>query len=323
MFRFFLVVIFAAALAGGWWYARNGASLAPAPPTVTLQKKDIVEAVYGTGEVEPRVWLQLSPQTTARFAEVLVDDSDSVAQGQLLARADDAAEMAKLEEYRSRLEALRNDFERNRKLQKGGYITKKAFEAATADYREIQSRIDNQQKIIERLSLASPIDGVVLRRDIEPGEVKTPADTVFTIGRTDDIRVTAEVDEEDILKVKPGQKALLKTDALEGAVIEGRVEEITPKGDPVNKNFRLRISLPQDSPLLIGMTVEVNVVTAVTEGALVLPAAALRDGKVFVLAGNRTEIRPVKTGRTDGQVVEILSGLAEGESVLAEAPAAK
>lgn len=323
MFRLILFVLFVAALAGGWWYTRHGTDLVTPPPTVTLQKKDIVEAVYGTGEVEPRVWLQLSPQTTARFTEVLADDGDSVVKDQLLARADDAAEMAKLEEFRSHLEALRNDFERNRKLQKGGYITKKAFEAATADYREIQSRIDNQQRIIDRLSLKSPIDGIVLRRDIEPGEVKTPADTVFTIGKTDDIRVTAEVDEEDILKVKPGQKALLKTDAMEGTVIEGTVDEITPKGDPVNKNFRLRISLPQDSPLLIGMTLEVNVVTAVTKDASVLPLTALRDGKVYVQAGNRTEIRNVKTGRTDGQVVEILSGLADDERVLAEAPAAK
>lgn len=324
MSRFFFLLVFAAFLGAGWWYMGGSSSPRNAvSETVSLQKKDIIEAVYATGEVEPKVWLQLAPQTTARFVEVLADDGDVVAKDQLLARADDAAEMAKLAEFQSHLEALRSDFERNEKLQKGGYITKKSFESATADYSEIQSKIDSQQKTVDRLSLRSPIDGVVLRRDIEQGEVKTPADRVFTIGKTDILRVTAEVDEEDILKVKTGQQALLKTDALEEAVVEGVVAEITPKGDPVNKNFRVRIDLPQTAPLLIGMTVEVNIVTGKTANANVVPAEAVRDGAVYVLQNGKTVKRPVETGRTDGTVVEILSGLDAAEKILSRAPLKK
>jgi len=133
------------------------------------------------------------------------------------------------------------------------------------------------------------------------------------------LRITAEVDEEDILKVKRGQTALLKTDAIPGKVLEGTVGDITPKGDPVNKNFRVRIALPKDSPFLIGMTVEVNVITNKSENALVVPVEAVKDSAVW-LAGTPAIKVPVETGRTDGKVVEVLKGLTGSETIRAAAP---
>jgi multidrug efflux pump subunit AcrA (membrane-fusion protein) len=127
------------------------------------------------------------------------------------------------------------------------------------------------------------------------------------------------VDEEDILKVKKGQAALLKSDAIQGKVLEGTVGDITPKGDPVNKNFRVRISLSKDTPLLIGMTVEVNIVTSKSENALVVPVEAVKDGAVW-LAGAPAANVSVETGRTDGKVVEILKGLSGNETIRAAAP---
>ncbi len=312
---FVIILIFAAAAA---FLHFRGAGTTVAD-TVKPFRKDILEAVYATGEVEPTSWLQVAPQLTARYAEVLVDDNAVVTKGQMLARADDAAERAKLQEYESRLAQMKNEFDRNKGLLDKGYISKKAFDDAVGNYDEVQSRIDNQKLVIERMSLVSPIDGVILRRDIEPGEVKSPAQTVFWLGETKNLRITADVDEEDILKVKRGQTALLKADAIAGQVLEGTIADITPKGDPVNKNFRVRIALPADTPLLIGMTIEVNVVTDKSENALVVPAEAVSDSAVWI-AGAKPVKTPVKTGKSDGKVVEILSGITENDTILARAP---
>lgn len=311
------VIILIMAAAAAFLHLRAGETTAS--ETVRPFRKDIIEAVYATGEVEPTSWLQVAPQLTARYAEVLVDDNAVVTKGQILARADDAAERAKLQEYESRLAQMKNEFDRNKGLLDKGYISKKAFDDAVGNYDEIQSRIDNQKLTIDRMSLVSPIDGVILRRDIEPGEVKSPAQTVFWLGETKNLRITADVDEEDILKVKRGQVALLKADAIAGQVLEGIIADITPKGDPVNKNFRVRIALPADTPLMIGMTIEVNIVTDKSENALVVPAEAVNDNAVWI-AGAKPVKTTVKIGKSDGKVVEILSGLTGNETILARAP---
>lgn len=313
-----IIFVLAALAAAGALYVRFNDRPATAE-VARPERRDIIEAVYATGVVEPVTWLQVAPQLTARYAEVLVDDNDTVTKGQMLARADDAAERAKLDEYEARLAQMKNEFDRNKGLLDKGYISQKAFDDAVGNYDEVQSRIDNQKLIIERMSLVSPVDGVVLRRDIEPGEVKTPAQTVFTIGDPRTLRITADVDEEDILKIKRGQQALLKTDAMPGQVQEGVVDDITPKGDPLEKNFRVRISLPSDTPLMIGMTVEVNVVTDKAEQALTVPLEAVKDGAVW-RAGSPPRKIPVKTGKNDGTVVQILDGLDGSETILSKAP---
>lgn len=300
-----------------WLVVRNGSG--GGPETVRPLKTDIIEAVYATGEVEPKVWLRVEPQVSARFVEVMADDGDTVARGEVLAKADDAAERARLAEFKARLGQMKNEYERNRQLAAEGSISRKAFDAAAADYNELSSRIENQKRLIERMSLTSPIAGVILRRDLEPGEMKSPGQAVFWVGQPGSLRITAEVDEEDILRVKQGQTALLKTDALENTVLEGRVAEITPKGDPVSKSFRIRIDLPETTPLLIGMTVEVNIVTGRTDNALVVPVDAVKNGAVYVVQGGRAVRTPVTLGKSDGKVVQITGGVTEAQTLLAKA----
>ena len=93
------------------------------------------------------------------------------------------------------------------------------------------------------------------------------------------------------------------------------VGEITPKGDPATKTFRVYLNLPDDSPLMIGMSVEANIVTQEKRDALLLPAEALQDGAAFVVVNDRLQKRPVKTGLRGTRMIEILDGVKEGELV--------
>ncbi|MBY0430661.1 MAG: efflux RND transporter periplasmic adaptor subunit, partial [Rhodospirillales bacterium] len=87
------------------------------------------------------------------------------------------------------------------------------------------------------------------------------------------------------------------------------------------KSFRVRVALPDDTPLMIGMTTEINVVTAEIADALLLPAAAIAAGRVFVLDGEVVRARPVTLGVRGRDRVQILDGLRDGEAVVAEPPA--
>ncbi len=279
-----------------------------------------MEAVYATGVIEPVVWAEVAPQTTIRLENIPASERMEVTKGQVLARADDSVERARLAEYESRLQQIDNELNRNKKLAAQGFASRAKLDAAEADYREALARIDSQKKIIERLTLASPLDGIVLRREAEPGETKTAGQGVFWVGQTTPLRIEAEVDEEDILRLKKGQKTLVSSDAAVGTVIEGTVKAITPKGDPVNKNFRVYISLPDDQPLRIGMTAEVNIITDIRDNVLTVPAGAVEGGAVMKILNGKETRTVVKTGYTDGEIIEVLSGLAPDDSILALYP---
>jgi len=120
--------------------------------------------------------------------------------------------------------------------------------------------------------------------------------------------------------VKLGQKALLTADAFGERVFAGEVAEITPKGDPVNKNYRVRVAIPDTTPLRIGMTTEVNIVVQERKRALLVPFAALRKGAVFTVVDGRARRKTVNAGIVGDTQVEIRGGLLDGELVIVNPP---
>jgi multidrug efflux pump subunit AcrA (membrane-fusion protein) len=92
-------------------------------------------------------------------------------------------------------------------------------------------------------------------------------------------------------------------------------------GDAVAKTYRIRIALPDDTPLYVGMSVEANVVTREKESALLVPADAVQGQQVLVLDGDRVRLRKVEIGIRGARNVEILSGVSEGERIASPMPA--
>ncbi len=313
--RFIVILVLAAGLGFSFLHFKKQEALSP--KTVHPVRGRAVEAVYATGEVEAVNRARISPQMTVLVREVLVDEGDGVRTGQILAHAEDEVEKARLDELKARLAYSEQELKRAHELQASGYGSRQREQSASSEQKALLASIAAQEKLLLRMDIKSPIDGMVLERNVDAGETKTPADAVFWVGQEKPLRILAEVDEEDIPRVRKGQEVLIKSDAFAGREITGRVAEIAPKGDPVNKNFRVKVSVNDDAPLLIGMTVEVNIITSVHENALLIPAAAIEDGKVtLLLPGNKRKEQPVRTGIVDENKAEILEGLSERDEIL-------
>jgi RND family efflux transporter MFP subunit len=166
----------------------------------------------------------------------------------------------------------------------------------------------------------APSAGLVLRRDAEVGEVVDTPAALFWIGEPKPLRITAEVDEEDIAQIREGQRALLRADAFAGQVLTATVAQITPKGDATRKAYRVRLALPDDTPLMIGMTVEANIVLREAANAVLIPPAALRGDYVFIAQGEVARRRQVTVGVQGPRAVEIRQGLAAGDVVVLDPP---
>ncbi|MEW5729802.1 MAG: efflux RND transporter periplasmic adaptor subunit [Pseudomonadota bacterium] len=299
-------------------YARNGGMTVA---VAAAERGAAVEAVYATGTVEPETWARIGPVTTGRIAEILAFEGDTVTAGQPLARLDDREAVARVAELEARAAYWREEVERARVLAARGIRSREAEDKAASEYNAALAAIKAARQRRLDLVVTSPIDGVVLRRDGEVGEVVDTNDALFWVGEPAPLRITADVDEEDIALVRPGQEVLIKADAFPDRVLTGAVDRITPKGDPINKTFRVRVRLPGDTPLMIGMTTEINVITDREENALLVPATAVIDGRLFVVDDGVAVARQVRTGIRGRDRVEIVDGLTAGEVVVASPPA--
>lgn len=291
---------------------------APLATTAKATRGDAAAVVYATGVVEPVHWAQIAALQRRRIIEVCKCEGQPVKAGEVLARLDDTEERARLRELEARLDQLKADAARIEGLVERAAASRTSLDEAHTQIQEFEARIAAQRARIEDLKLKAPMDGVVLRRDGEVGEIAGAGagDAILWVGRPKPLRVVAEVNEEDVFNIRLGQRALLRHEGNAGAPLAATVGSVTPKGDPETKTFRVYLGLPEDTPLMIGMNVEANIVVDEARDAVLAPAEALSNGRVQVIEGGRAYWRKVETGIRGGALVEIRSGLEAGAQLV-------
>lgn len=286
--------------------------------TAVAKRGSAAEVVYATGNVEPVHWAKVTALSRKRIVEICKCEGKQVKKGDVLARLDDAEEAAVMSELQARLARLKDDAERLTTLVQRNITPKRDLDEKLTQIREQEARIAAQQDRIADLSLKSPMDGVVLRRDGEIGEMAGigSSDTLLWVGQPTPLQIVAEVNEDDISRVTKGQKTLLRHEGHTQGPLTGEVMRITPKGDPQAKTFRVYIALPDDTPLRIGMTVEANIVVSEITDGVIVPAEAVSEQKVQTVDNGRVTTRPVEVGIRGSGTIEIRSALKAGDVVV-------
>jgi RND family efflux transporter MFP subunit len=314
--RIILILLLVLGAAGAYaWRATGG--FAAQVSIIEARRGDAAEIVYATGVVEPVRWAKVISLQRKRIVDLCDCEGKAVKTGDVLARLDDSQERATLAELEARRERLAGDVARIQGLVKLNAAPQTTLDNTITLLREFQARIDAQQERIDDLVLRAPMDGTVLRRDGEIGEIAGTGanDVLFWVGQRKPMRIVSDVNEEDVPRVKQGQKVLLRAEGFPKTQLLASVGEITPKGDPATKTFRVYLSLPNDSPLMIGMSVEANIVTQEKKGVLLLAAEALQGDAAFVVEDGRLEKRRLRTGLRGTRMIEIMEGVKEGEQV--------
>jgi RND family efflux transporter MFP subunit len=312
-----LILVLALAGAAGWYV------LEARPPLVTVvtpHRGPAVETVYATGVVEPIHWAKVSPAVKGRIVEILAKEGERVEPGTLLARLDDTKAQGDIAEAEARLRFAEQEVVRYEALVRREAASRQTYDRALSDRDQAIAVLAARRQALIDLNLRAPMAGIVLRKDGEVGEIADVNTVLFWIGEPSPLWITTDVDEEDIPHAQIGQRALIKADAFPGRVLEGHISEITPKGDPIQKTFRVRVLLPVDTPLMIGMTTEVNLVLRQTEDALLVPASAVRERSVFVVESGQALLRRVEVGALGAREAEIRSGLESGDFVVVDPP---
>jgi RND family efflux transporter MFP subunit len=312
-----VLILLALVVAGGaGWFAWREFG-APVVSGIHPSRGKAAEVVYATGTVEPEKWAKVIALQRKRITALCDCEGKPVQKGDVLGQLDDGETRANLRELEARRARLVGDLERTRGLVSRAAATQTALDQLVTQVSEYDARIAAVTDRLSDLVLRAPMDGVVLRKDGEVGEIANigASDVIFWVGQPKPLRVVADVNEEDIPRVRKDQEVLVRSEGFKDTPLSATVDEITPKGDPATKTFRVYLTLPDDTPLKIGMSIEANIITREKDNALLLPAEAINGGAVFRIDGDHLRRTPVTTGIRGSRMIEIVDGVSEQDLV--------
>ena len=329
--------------------------------TAKVERATISNSVTATGTIEPVNKVEVGTQVSGIISKIYVDYNSIVKKGQVIAELDKinleselASAKANLASSKSELDYQETNYKRMKALHDKGFISDDDFDIADLSYKKAKEAYLVQLQTVQKAqtnlgyaTITSPIDGVVLSKDVEEGQTvaasfSTP--TLFTIARDlTDMQVVANVDEADIGNVRDGQRVTFTVDAFPDDTFEGRVKQVRQQGEEESNvvTYEVVISAPNnDLKLKPQLTANVNIYTEEIENVVSVPAKALRfspskemmnDGekikdcnatnKLWIKEANILKAYPVKTGITNGIRTQILEGVKEGTAVITNAKA--
>lgn len=352
------IIIIIAVIVGAFFFFRSGDKKVITYETVELKKGSINNTVTATGTIEPITKVDVGTQVSGTISHIYADYNSVVKKGQLLAELDRKlleaelrSEMANLKSSKSEFEYQDKNFKRLHKLHEKNLISETEYEEALylyekaqQAYEKAQATLVKAQSNLDYATIYSPIDGVVLSREVEEGQTvaasfETP--TMFTIAN--DLRkmqVIANVDEADIGQVLEGQRVTFTVDAFPDDTFEGDVTQV--RLNPTTESNVVTYEVVIDAPnpelkLKPGLTANITVYTMEKNDILLAPLKAFRftpetdpanpqtpqvpqagRGEKVVWLQTAEGIVPkvIKVGVSDGIYTEVKEGIQEGSRLI-------
>jgi HlyD family secretion protein len=336
--------------------AAESQTTAPPAPLVDVAA---VRATIGTiqsaleisGTLTPRTRVGVKPKLPGRLERVLVDIGDRVRAGQVVATIDrreldaqvDAATAAigvadaTIESAEAALANATNEHTRAKNLFESGALPRQRLEAAEtalraasaqrnlarANLAQAQAALRRAREVQKDATLTAPVTGVIVERNYDAGAI--PGDLpVVVVADIRQLKLEAGVSELEAGRLRTGLPASVSVQAKPGESYSGQLAAIAPEVDERNRHFQVEVRVDNSKgTLLAGMYASARIVLQVADQAVTIPREAVttQNGQrvVFKIKGDQLTPVPVVEGLHDGRQVQVTSGLAAGDQVLADA----
>ncbi len=328
-----------------------------------ISKGEITDVITATGTLKALNTVDVGTQVSGVIDELYVDFNDKVKTGQVIARLDTKTLNANVSDAKSNLDRaqlqtqqLKLVYERTKSLFDQKLASKEELERTEYEYKNAEINVKMMSVQLNRASVnlgyasvISPINGVVVSRNVSKGQTVAAAfttPTLFTIAQDlKDMLIEADIDEADIGKVKVGQAVEFFVDAYPNELFAGKVQQIRlqPKTTQNVVNYTVIIELKNEElKLFPGMTANISIIVEKKINILIIPATSLNyvlpdempkgieisdtttfdeneigsRSKVWVKEKNRIRAIVVETGITDGSTYELIKGLPENTEVV-------
>ena len=348
-----LTVVFGAALSG-CSNSQHAETLTPETVSdvsvIVAHKEAAPDWLEAVGTVRASQTSQVASQSMGTIREIRAQEGDLVQAGQVLATIDDSQPRAAVDQAAaavstadkevsaadSDLALAESTLKRYQQLFDKKSVSPQEFDEIKARRQSMEARRDmaragqgqaNAVLAQARTSLGytlihAPFAGAVTEKQADAGALASPGTPLFTIEDTRNYRLEVSVDENNIRIVRAGQKVPVFLDSLGNAELSGKVTQIVPAADPSSRSFLVKIALPADAHLHSGLFGRARFPLGQQQTLMIPRAAIVERGQlqgVYVIDANRmSQLRYVTLGKVAGQQVEILSGLQEGETIVAD-----
>ena len=313
--RWFVIGAFLFIAGGAVLYLYGGDREQPAqsPQLITYTVESITESevIEVSGNIEPVETEDIGFSTSGEVVAIHVEEGDWVGEGTLIAELDNTEQVYALASL---------DFD----------IAKAEVSGSKGELELLELERESKVEELEERKLYTTISGIVSEIDVREGEYTKSEDSITPVARVIDVSslmAEVEVDELDVPRIQVGQKATFYFDALPGIEVEGRISALPYEGRITTEGIAvLDAELIIDDPvpeIIPGYSFNAQILVSDEETALVLDETAVieKDGETMVLVPSRDGAEPipvpVKTTPFDEGRVEVLSGLSEGDTVLA------
>ncbi|HEX3886985.1 MAG TPA: efflux RND transporter periplasmic adaptor subunit [Phenylobacterium sp.] len=306
---------------------------------VTLGAHPISGALAASGDLVPREEAAVLPEVGGyRVSKVLVDVGDTVKKGQVLVELDPALIQAQLAQgeavaAQAQVQAQQAMDQANRvkDLDNAGVLSQEQIDQRRFQARAAQATAAAQAAALKdlrtRLSMlqvTSPVSGVILERTVRPGDLSALSGTPwFRLARDNEIELAAQLSEDDLANIHPGQHAQVSLPS--GLTVQGTVRLVSPQIDNTTKLGVVRVHLPVNRDIRAGGFGRA-VFDEVSGNVLAAPETAVRydaDGASVMVVGpdNRVKHYPVTTGQRGGGYVQLVKGPPAGSRIVENAAA--
>jgi len=310
-------------------------------PAVEVEIRTVPRIVRAVGTVRAVHETAVGSRLLSHVTAVHITAGQAVQAGDVLIELDKADLEARLQQSRAALDAstarqakAENDLKKVGELHEGGaatqqelYDAERAVEVARADVDAARQAIAEVEAQLEYATVRSPIDGIVIDKLVEVGDLAQPGRTLVTLYEPDRLQLVAAVPERLALGLNVGDEVGVELEALDMRC-HGMISEIVPQASPASRSLLVKVTGPCPPGVMTGMFGRLLIEDG-REEQLLVPVEAVRTiGQLEMVQavveaeaegeGVRAERRYVRTGEMIDGHVEILAGLSPGDRVLAE-----
>ena len=301
-------------------------------PLITTYK--VVEDTFNhfielQGNVNTKNLLILYPEFTGILKEVLVKEGQAVSSGQVLAKIDDGGMAQQLAQQEVQLELAKTSFERQDRLWKDKIGSEMQYLQAKTNYEALTKAVNQLKEQLAKTIIKAPFSGIIDEVITEKGSLVSPgASQIIRIVNLDDMYIETMVSERYISDVTKGKDVEVEIPIL-GKTIKTKIRQAANFINPANRTFKIEVDLPNtDKNLKPNLTARLKINDYTNETALLIPQSIISENAegeqyVYAISDKKKDIAIAKkvfitTGKTQGDVIEILEGLNNGDEIVSE-----
>jgi membrane fusion protein (multidrug efflux system) len=274
-----------------------------------------------SSNLEAEEQVEVYSEAKRRITELLVEEGDRVDSNQVLIRLQDEEQRSALAKAKTQLEQAQREYDRQHRLFEQELISEQVYNDAKYDLEQKQIALEDAERELSYTEVRAPIAGTVTSRKVNLGDQLQIGQHVFDIVDFDSIVARVYVPEKHLAELRPGLPARLSVQTSASGGYEGRVKRISPIVDPKSGTVKVTIDVGGQRGLRPGMYVDVDLIVAQRESALLVPKRAVvyDNDQMYVYRVDeerRAERVFIEAAQTDKYYVQPREGLNEGDRVV-------